>query len=147
LLTSSEKSGTQLVPVSFDINKQWTAADFPLSKIPLGGVVEGLQGNPESRLVVFSDGDFIISEQSQVNPDNVNLLVNTIEWLVDKSGLAELRTKGVVYRPIKDLEESERTMYKYVNFLLPLILVGVVGFWRTQRNRNRRMQRMSERYV
>lgn len=146
LVTSSPKAGTQTAPVYFDINKQWTQADFPLSNIALGGVVEGLKGNAESRLVIFSDGDFIVSE-GNVNPDNVNLMVNTIEWLVDKSGLAELRTKGVVYRPIKELEEGKRTFTKYINFLLPLVLVGLIGLWRSQRNHARRMRRMHERYV
>jgi hypothetical protein len=67
--------------------------------------------------------------------------------MCDKSGLAELRTKGVVYRPIKDLEEGKRTFTKYFNFLLPLILVAVVGIWRTQRSRNIRMRRMQEKYT
>ena len=147
LVTSSQKAGTLPAPLYFYINKQWTNADFPLSNIPIGGIAEGLKGNPESRLVIFSDGDFVVSEQGQVNQDNVNLMVNTIEWLVDKSGLAELRTKGVVYRPIKEMEEGKRTFTKYLNFFLPLAFVGVVGLWRSQRNRNKRIRRMTERYV
>lgn len=147
LVTSSQKAGTQTAPLFFDINKKWTQTDFPMSNITIGGVVEGLRGNPESRLVVFSDGDFIVSQQGNINPDNVSLMVNTIEWLADKSGLAELRTKGVVYRPIDDLEEGKRTFIKYLNFLLPLALVAAVGIWRSQRNRIRRIRRMHERYA
>jgi gliding-associated putative ABC transporter substrate-binding component GldG len=147
LLTSSTKAGTLNVPLYFDVQKQWTQADFPLSNIPLGGVVEGLMQNPDSRLVVYSDGDFIISQEGNLNPDNVNLMLNTVEWLVDKSGLAELRDKGIVYRPIKDLEEGKRAFTKYFNFLFPLALVGAVGIWRSQRNRRKRHQRMEEKYV
>ncbi len=146
-VTSSAKSGTLQVPLYFDIQKQWTNADFPLSNIAIGGIAEGVKGNADSKLVVFSDGDFIVSEQGNINPDNVNLLVNTIEWLVDKSGLSELRTKGVVYRPIDELEEGKRSAIKYINFLLPLVLVGVVGLWRSQRNRLKRIRRMEEKYV
>ena len=109
--------------------------------------MEGARDNPDSRIVLFSDGDFIVSQQGNINPDNVSLMVNTLEWLVDKCGLSEVRTKGVVYRPIKELEEGKRTLTKYLNFLLPLILVGVVGFWRSQHNRNKRMRRMQEKYV
>jgi hypothetical protein len=74
-------------------------------------------------------------------------MLNTVEWLVDKSGLAELRDKGIVYRPIKDLEEGKRTFTKYFNFLFPLALVGAVGIWRSQRNRRKRHQRMEEKYI
>jgi len=147
LVTSSNKAGTLTPPIQFDVQKQWTQADFPLSNIPLGGVVEGLMNNQESRLVVFSDGDFVVSQEGNLNPDNINLMLNTIEWLVDKSGLSELRDKGVVYRPIEDLEEGKRTFTKYFNFLLPLALVGVVGIWRSQRARRNRIQRMEEKYV
>lgn len=146
LLTSSQKSGTQAAPLYFDINKKWTNADFPMSNLAMGGVVEGAGGIAASKLVIFSDGDFIISQQGNVNPDNVNLMVNTIEWLVDKSGLAELRTKGVAYRPIEDLEEGKRSFIKYLNFLLPLALVGLVGLLRSQYNRNKRIRRMEENY-
>jgi gliding-associated putative ABC transporter substrate-binding component GldG len=147
LITSSDKAGTQQAPVYFDVQKKWANSDFPLSRIVMGGVVEGLKGNVESRLVVFSDADFIIAERGNANPDNINLFVNTVEWLCDKSGLAELRTKGVVYRPIKEMEDGKRTFTKYSNFLLPLILVGAVGLWRSQRNRNKRIRRMEEKYV
>lgn len=146
LVTTSEKAGTQQAPLTFDVQRQWTQADFPMSKIILGGVVEGVKGNPEGKLVVFSDSDFFVSAQGNVNPDNVNLLVNTVEWLCDKSGLSELRTKGVVYRPIKDMEEGERAMIKYTNFLLPIILVVAFGIWRSQRNRSIRMRRMQEKF-
>ena len=146
IVTSSDKAGTLQAPVYFDVNKQWQQSDFPLSHVVLGGVVEGINNNAESKLVVFGDADFLLSDQRQVIQDNVSLAVNTVEWLSDKTGLAELRTKGVVYRPIKELEEGERTFTKYFNFLLPLALVAAVGIWRTQRNRNIRMRRMSEKY-
>ena len=146
-MTSSDKAGTEPAPLTFDVQRKWTQGDFPASGIVMGGVVEGVRGNPEAKLVVFSDSDFFVSTRGEVNGDNVNLIVNTVEWLCDKSGLAELRTKGVVYRPIKDLEDGERTMIKYTNFLLPLLLVGVVGFWRAQSNRNKRNRRMEEKYI
>jgi gliding-associated putative ABC transporter substrate-binding component GldG len=147
IITTSDKAGTEQAPITFDVQRQWTQSNFPMSNIVMGGVVEGLKGNPDSRLVVFSDSDFFVSERGEVNGDNVNLIVNTVEWLCDKSGLAELRTKGVIYRPIEDMEEGKRAMIKYANFLAPLILVVGVGIWRSQRNRNKRMQRMQEKYV
>ena len=147
LVTTSEKAGTQQAPLQFDVNRQWTNQDFPMSNLVMGGVVEGIGGNQDSKMVVFSDGDFFVSEQGKVNPDNVSLVVNTIDWMCDKSGLAELRTKGVVYRPIEDLDEGKRAFIKYFNFLLPLALVAVVGIWRTQRSRRIRMRRMQEKYA
>lgn len=147
LVTTSEKAGILHPPLLFDVQKSWTNADFPMSNIVLGGVMEGVAGNPEARLVVFSDADIFVSERGNFNQDNINLIANTLEWMSDKTGLAELRTKGVAYRPIKDMDEGSRTLTKYINFLLPIALVGAVGLWRSQRNRSKRLRRMEEKYV
>jgi hypothetical protein len=97
---------------------------------------------------VFGDGDCPISQGGRgANPDNVSLLVNTIEWLSDDTGLSALRTKGVSSRPIDTLEDGKRTFLKFLNFFLPIVLALGYGIFRSQRNRSIRMRRMQERYV
>ena len=100
----------------------------------MGGILEGpLAGNITSRMVVIGDGDFAINENGQqMNPDNINLLVNSIDWLSDDTGLIELRTKGVSSRPIKQMEDGTRSMIKWLNFLLPILLVLIYGIIRYQ---------------
>lgn len=144
ILTSSEKSGTVKAPTYFDINKQWSEADFPQQNLTLGGILQGING---SRIIVVSDGSFAISGQRGQNPDNVSLMVNGIDWLSDDTGLIELRTKGVTSRPIDDLEDGQRSFIKYLNFLLPILLVLIYGFVRTQKNKNIRLRRMQERWT
>jgi gliding-associated putative ABC transporter substrate-binding component GldG len=145
LVFSSDKSGSLSAPVRFDINKQWTENDLPLSGIVLAGAVE-TKGSTQSRMVVFGDGDFPINGQQRVQPDNVNLISNAIDWLSDDTGLIELRTKGVSSRPLDELEDSTKTIIKYANFGLPLLFVLLYGVVRFQRNRMKRLRRMSENY-
>ena len=120
-----------------------------MADIVMGGVLEGnVGGNTTAKLVVYGDGDFPVgSEGRGANPDNVNLLVNTVEWLGDDTGLTQLRTKGVSSRPIEELEEGRRQFLKYLNFFLPIVLVVVYGIFRSQRNKTVRLKRMQERYV
>ncbi|MDX1476128.1 MAG: GldG family protein [Saprospiraceae bacterium] len=149
-LTSSERAGVINTPTFFNVaDRQWTSADFPLSNLTIGGVLEGpFGGELPGRLIVISDGDFPVSAGGRgVNPDNVNLLVNAVEWMSDDTGLSALRTKGVASRPIDELEDGKRTFLKYLNFLMPILLVIAYGVYRAQRNRARRMRRMQERYV
>lgn len=148
---TSDKSNKFAAPQYFDIQKQWTEADLPLRGLTLAAAVEGkLAGNANSRMVVIADGDFVINGSSQrprnLQPDNVNLLSNSIDWLSDDTGLISLRTKGVTSRPIDELEDSTKTILKYTNFLLPLLLVILYGVIRMQRNRIKRFKRMSENY-
>jgi len=149
IIESSEKSGIQRAPTFFDVQKKWSGADFPVSKVILGGVLEGVvEGSPEAKLVVFSDGDFPLGEPGRgINPDNANLLTNTIEWLSDDTGLSDLRTKAVLSRPIDDLEDGRRSFLKMLNFFLPIGIVLLLGVFRWQRNRSRRVKRMMENYA
>lgn len=151
LALSSDQSNALKAPLYFDIQKQWTKADLPLKNITMAAAVEGkLTGSMNSKMVVIADGDFIINGAGQqprrVQPDNVNLVSNAIDWLSDDTGLISLRTKGVTSRPIDELEDSTKMILKYVNFLLPLLLVIGYGVFRSQQNKIRRFKRMSENY-
>lgn len=150
---TSAKSGIISAPTMFDVNKQWTDNDFPLANLNVGGIIEGQSSSGlPYKIILVSNGDFAVAAQGrQANPDNVNLMVNGIDWLSDDTGLIELRTKGIASRPISDEylgdeAASKRDFLKYLNFGLPLLLVVLYGFFRSQRQRNKRIRRMQERY-
>ena len=146
---SSSQSGTVKPPTFFDVQKQWTAADLPTGNLIVGGVLEnGLTGG---KLVVFGDGDYATAGQQGQRSDNASLMVNSIDWLSDDTGLIELRTKGVASRPIDseylgDENAGKRDMIKYLNFGLPILLVLIYAIYRNIRQKNVRMRRMQERY-
>lgn len=146
LAFTSEQSDALPAPQFFDLAKDWTENDFSREHIPVAAAIEG---NP-MKMVVIADGDFPVNgppqQARELQPDNVNLLSNAIDWLSDDTGLIALRTKGVVSRPIRELEETTKTILKYMNFLLPLFLVVGYGIFRAQRNRMTRLKRMSENF-
>ena len=150
LVTSSEQSGTLPAEGYINIMQQWSEADFPLSGLTLAAAFEGsFGGSLPTKIVVVADGEFASGseQQQQVNPDNVNLLVNSIDWLSDDTGLVELRTRGATARPLDDLDDSKRSFLKYLNFFLPVILALAYGIFRFQRNRIIRLKRLEEGYV
>lgn len=149
---SSEKSGTLSSPIYFDINKKWNDNDFPLSYITVGAALRGnLVGDVESGIVIFSDGQFPVGGEGQraqqIAQDNVSLMVNSIDWLSDDTGLIDLRTKGVTSRPLDQVEDGKKMLLKWLNFLLPILLIIIYGIVRMQRTRNRRVKRMEEGYI
>jgi gliding-associated putative ABC transporter substrate-binding component GldG len=152
ILKSSEKSGLQPSPTFFNVQKQWVESDFPLKSLTIGAALAGkIAGNFPSKMVVIANGDFAVNGEGQMaqqlSPDNVNLMVNAVDWLSDETGLIDLRTKGVTSRPLNAIEDSSKTFYKYLNFLLPIILIVVYGFVRSQRKRMVRIKRIEENYV
>jgi gliding-associated putative ABC transporter substrate-binding component GldG len=147
---TSEKSGKVNPPVTFNLQKQWSDADFPYQQIPVAAALEGkLGGDAKARMVVVSDGDFCAAPagQGQLPQDNINLLVNSADWLTDDTGLIGLRTKGVQSRPIKrQLGDGAKTVVKYANFLIPIVLVILFGLVRAQLRRRKRKQWMDTPY-
>ena len=145
IASTSEKSSMETLPLFFNISKQWSNSDFSMSSIPVGVAMEGkISGNIYSKMVVFSDGDFAVNGEGQgaqqLQPDNVSLMSNAIDWLSDDTGLIELRTKGVTSRPLSaQLEDGTKTLVKYANFLIPIILIilfGVIRFQYKKKIRN-----------
>ncbi|TNF46125.1 MAG: hypothetical protein EP310_00730, partial [Bacteroidetes bacterium] len=151
LVFSSEKSGTQTAPLYFNIQKQWTDSDFPLQNVVVAAILEGkIAGPNNSKMIVFGDGNFPVNGQGQqaqqLSPDNVNLLVNSIDWLSDDTGLIELRTRGITSRMLDQIEDGKKNFLKWLNVLLPVILIIAYGIIRAQRNRLIRDKRRNENY-
>lgn len=149
LATSSKQSGKEAAPTYFNIEREWTQSDFAYGTQNVAVALEGkIAGDNDSKLVVVSDGDFPLNQgQQRTLPNNVNLLVNGVDWLTDDTGLIELRTRGVESRPIeKQLEDGERSLVKYTNFLLPILIVLAFGFIRFQRRRIQQIKWQAEDY-
>jgi len=143
LIYSSGSTLSESAPLIFDIQRKWRQSDFPEGQKVLASIFEGVEEN--GKLILFADGDFPNSQggNTRSNADNFSLLVNSVDWLSDDTGLIDLRTKGVSSRPIKTLEESEISFYKWINFLLPILLVLALGLFIHSRNRSIRTQRMN----
>jgi gliding-associated putative ABC transporter substrate-binding component GldG len=154
LATTSDKSGTQPLPVYFDVNKNWADNDFALKNVVVAAAVVPKTGKG-GKIVAVSNGTFAINGDSQnpneqprqLNPGNVNLMVNAIDWLSDDTGLIDLRTKGAKIRLLDQIDDGKKTFLKYLNFLLPILLIIGYGVFRFNRNRSIRMKRMEARYV
>ncbi len=153
LASSSDKSGVQTPPVYFNVSKQWDKNDFPLSSIPIAVAAVGkIVGDTYSKIVVFGNGDFAVNgtgqEAQQLSKDNVNLMANSIDWLSDDTGLIDLRTKEVTSRPLNaNLSDSTKTLIKYLNFLLPLLMIIGFGIIRYNKRKLLRIKWLNEKYV
>lgn len=152
LALTSEKSGTENPPVTFNISRNWQQSDFARSGLTVAGVLGGkIVGNMPSRMIIISDGDFPVNGEGQqarqIPPDNLNLMVNSIDWLSDDTGLIDLRTKEVSSRPIDQMEDGKKATLKYLNFLIPILLILGIGITRYQMRRNLRIRRMNENYI
>lgn len=151
LAMTSEKSGTQNPPLYFDINKKWTNASFPLSKLNVAALLEGkIVGNNQSKIILVGDGDFPVNGEGQnakqIQEDNVNLMVNSIDWLSDDTGLIDLRTKGITSRPLDQISDTKK-YFKMGEFLIADNYSFNLCNIQSSKRKNLKIKRMEENYV
>jgi ABC-2 type transport system permease protein len=100
------------------------------------------QNTDNNKMIVVADGDIALNAVTQkegplqmgVNPytkyqyANGEFVMNSIEFLVDNSGILETRGKDFTLRLLdkKKLEENKIT-WQFVNIILPLLLVFAIG--------------------
>lgn len=151
LVFSSENSGVVNTPVYIDIQKQWSESDFNAPSQVVAIAAEGpLSGTANSKMVVIANGAFAVNgegqQQQQVNQDNVNLASNAIDWLSDDTGLIDLRTKGITSRPLEQIDDTKRNLYKYGNVVLPIFLMIGIALYRRQRFSRKRQSWIQGNY-
>lgn len=150
LVFSSGLSGVENPPVFINLERQWTRADFPLQGLPLAALVidSGVATTP-IKMVIIGDAEIAGSElwgQGQLPPDNLNLVANAIDWLAESDGLTTLRTKVITARPLKQMDDTSKTLIKYGNVVGPIILVVLWALLHFQRRRQQRLQWQATRY-
>ena len=103
-----------------------------------------------TKMVVISDGDVIKNEVSRNQPQelgfdrysgrrfgNKEFLLNTINYLLDDTGLINLRTKNIKVAFLNpEKVKNERGTWQFINMVLPLlILSGFAGIFYYLRKR------------
>ncbi|PKA84338.1 protein involved in gliding motility GldG [Ulvibacter sp. MAR_2010_11] len=96
-----------------------------------------------TKMVVISDGDIIINQFDRNRPlelgfdkrtnafyGNKEFLLNTVNYLLDDSGLINIRSKEIAV-PFLDPQKTieKRTQWQLVNILLPLVLLAIFGIF------------------
>ncbi|MCX6291939.1 MAG: gliding motility-associated ABC transporter substrate-binding protein GldG [Bacteroidetes bacterium] len=106
-----------------------------------------------SKMIVVSDGDVAesyVSRKGTIYPlgydrftgqtyGNRNFILNCVDYLCDDSGLMSLRAKEIKLR-LLDKAKTENSSVKWLNTLLPVLLIVLYGIFRTMM-RKRKFER------
>ena len=96
----------------------------------------------ETKMIVISDGDIIANEISKGKPlelginkwtnqrfGNKEFLLNTVNYLLDDTGLINIRSKTVKVDFLnKQKAFEETTKWQVINILFPLLILAAFGF-------------------
>jgi len=97
----------------------------------------------ETKMVIISDGDLIANEISKGQPlelgvdkwtnqrfGNKEFLLNTVNYLLDDTGLINIRSKIVKINFLnKEKAYQETLKWQLINILFPLLILAIFGFF------------------
>ncbi|MDY6916233.1 MAG: Gldg family protein, partial [Candidatus Cloacimonadota bacterium] len=81
----------------------------------------------EASFIVVPDSQFIIDDAGSGSQANLDFVQNSVDYLAAESTLIEIRSRGSEYRPLKEVSSSTRKVVKWINILLPSILLIIFG--------------------
>lgn len=146
LAKTSSISGIQQAPVFFDFQKQWTQNDFSHPHNIVAALLTNEDNN--SSIVTITDADFISDNiVSSSSTDNIKFAINSIEWLADNSGLIQLRNKFTTFSFLEPVSNHRKEFLKYLNFLLPIILVIAGALIHYRKQQRKRINRSHPGYL
>ncbi len=148
LVRSSEASWVHTPPYDLSPFRQWTIDDvgeqgartliaMVSGKLPSFFGESASEGAIESRIVVAGGASFIGDQFFAEG--NEALLLNVMDWLVRDDALLSVRTRGLKAAPLREVDETTRSLVKYGNIVgIPLLLV-LYGLIRWRRREARRL--------
>ncbi len=114
-------------------------------------VMFGQQNNPlaPGAVAIISDGNFVRprffrGDYTYMPYDNKALVLNLVDYLAGDEALTRIRSKEVVVRSLdQEKIHDHSSLLRYLNLLLPVVLVVAFGFirawWRKRKNERKKI--------
>ena len=90
-----------------------------------------------SQLVLISDSKFMADDGGGGAGENHIFIMNAIDYLLGDRELIALRSREITNRPLLELQDNTKSKWKWINILLPSILVIAFGIFRMRREANK----------
>ena len=93
------------------------------------------------RFIVATDSDFLNDTVVNRYPENLDLVMNWIDWLSQEDSLASIRSKGVTIRYLLFNSDTHRNIVQYGNIFgvpIGIAILGILRFF-LRRNKTRKV--------
>ena len=148
LAQSSSISGVQQAPVCFDLEKQWTQRDFNRPHNIVAALLTNDDNNSAIVTITDVDGNAISwASAGGLGFRGSRKRTPFAAQLADNSGLIQLRNKFTTFPVLEPVGDTSREVLKYINFLLPILIILGIAFYRYKRNLRKREDRSHPGYI
>ena len=141
----TEGVGAQILAVSLSgVLPSYFADATTVPGDTLGTAHQGPPASPSTQVVVVGSANFLDARFLQQFASNATFLANAVDWMTLGNELISIRSRGEANRPLRELEEEKRGLYKTLAILPVPVLVVLFGLVRARIRRRRRERYPSE---
>ena len=98
-----------------------------------------------SQLVLVGDSEFLSDQGGGASPENHIFVMNSVDYLIGDKDLIALRSREITSRPLEEVSDEAKKTWKWVNIMLPSLLIVGFGLVR-MRQQKRRSSVLEELY-
>lgn len=97
-----------------------------------------------SQLILVGDSELMSDNGGGRSPENMVFVMNAVDFLIGDSDLVALRSREITTRPLGELEDASKARWKWLNILLPALLVIGFGFinWKRESGRTKLLEEL-----
>jgi len=106
-------------------------SDFTLDKpiiidpMDNGNYIMGAINTDNVKLTLITDTEMIKDDFVVNNQQNAILVLNLIDYFNQDQSLLSIRSKNINTNPIINVSDNQKTIIKFVNLFLPLLIIGL----------------------
>ena len=157
LLRSSQYSATAIGP-NYDISYQKYLQQnlkLMLNEGPkvIAGIFSGAITSPydqtqnkNARILLVADGDLVKETGGAGVKNNINLVLNSVDYMVSDDDLINIRSREVEFKPLREVSASFKRTLKVINVAVPSLLLIILGLiiYRKERQKRKMIREMYE---
>ena len=139
LLMTSDRSAamTNYFSLSPVQNPIFNSLDQPGKVVGALALVESDSVASFSQVILVGNSKFFADDGGATFPENTVFVANAVDYLMGDSDLVALRSREITTRPLQPLDDASKAQLKWINILLPPLLIVGYGILRWRRENNR----------
>jgi ABC-type uncharacterized transport system involved in gliding motility auxiliary subunit len=91
-----------------------------------------------AQMIVITDNQFFNDKRAAGLQENTDFILNGVDYLSGDKELIQIRSRDILLRPLSELSDATRRTWKWLNIVLPALLVILLGLYTWKRNRDKR---------
>ena len=96
------------------------------------------------QVILIGDSDFFTDGGGGRSNENFVFVMNAVDYLIGDSNLVALRSREITTRPLKEISDGAKVRWKWINILLPALLVIGLGLiqWKREARRTKQLEEL-----